>query len=95
MAKQIYYIDINRIKRNTAGSKAKDDIADICKKNGYNRVVLPTFPDKGSKIYKKLWLCIICPINWIKLYFKIPKMRLYFINIQCMVIDILINVYQY
>lgn len=73
MAKQIYYIDINRIKRNTAGSKAKDDIADICKKNGYIRVVLPTFPDKGSKIYKKLWLCIICPINWIKLYFKIPK----------------------
>lgn len=73
MKKNIYYIDINRVKTNTAGSKAKDDIAEICKNEGYKRIVLPTFPENKSKIYKKMWLLFWCPINWLKILFRLPK----------------------
>lgn len=73
MKKEIYYIDINRVKTNTAGSKAKDDIADICNKLGYKRLVIPTFPSKKNKIFKKIWLFFVCPTNWIRISREIPE----------------------
>lgn len=67
MKKEIYYIDINRVKTNTAGSKAKDDIAEVCNSLGYKRLVIPTFPSKKNKIFKKLWLFFVCPANWLRI----------------------------
>lgn len=64
---KVYYIDIAREKRNTAGAKAPDDIAEICKKNGYHRVVMPMYPREKSKVMQKLWLLTVCVYNWWKM----------------------------
>lgn len=63
---EVYYIDIDREKRNTSGAKAPDDIAEICRRNGYHRVVMPVFPKKRPKIVQKLWLLTVCVYHWWK-----------------------------
>ena len=64
----IYYIDQNREKRNTAGAKAPDDIAELCQKRNYKRFVIEPFPANHSKLYQKVWLLTICTQQWIKLF---------------------------
>jgi len=61
---KIYYIDINREKRNTAGAKAPDDIAKLCQENGYERIEVSAFPAKKSRIYQVIWLLFICTFEW-------------------------------
>lgn len=46
---EVYYIDVAREKRNMTGAKVTDDIAEICKRNGDHRVVMPMFPRERSK----------------------------------------------
>ncbi len=67
----IYYIDQNREKRNTAGAKAPDDIAELCAKRNYRRFVIEPFPSNRSKLYQKVWLLTICNRQWRRLYHSI------------------------
>lgn len=67
MAANICYIDLDREKRNTAGAKAPDDIAELCALRGYKRYVVPNFPTGKNKIYQKVWLAMICTGWWAKL----------------------------
>lgn len=67
MSRTIYYIDLEREKRNTAGAKAPDDISKFCMLRGYNRFIIPNFPVEKSKIYKKAWLLFTCTGWWKKL----------------------------
>ena len=45
-------MDLNRVKRNTAGAKAPDDIAELCRRAGYKRLEMPTYPADKNKIYQ-------------------------------------------
>lgn len=67
----VYYIDQNREKRNTAGAKAPDDIAELCAKRNYKRFVIEQFPTNRSKLYQKIWLLVICNQQWRRLYHSI------------------------
>ncbi len=67
MPRTIYYIDFDREKRNTAGAKAPDDIAEICRRAGYTKYTVPAYPKDKNKIYRKLWLLFGCTRWWRKL----------------------------
>lgn len=56
-----YYIDIKRPERNSAGSKAPDDISELCRRRGMRAFPMPSFPKDGNKLYKKLWLLFTVP----------------------------------
>lgn len=61
---KIYYIDLDREKRNTAGAKAPDDIAELCRRGGYHRISMPLYPRDKSKLIQKIWLLTVCTCNW-------------------------------
>ncbi len=68
MKGNIYYISYKRYKRNSAGSKAPDDVDRILRKCGYKRLVMPLYPSTSkNKLYQKLWLLIIGNLSWLKL----------------------------
>lgn len=56
-----YFIDIKRPKRNSAGSKAPDDISELCRRRGMKPFSMPPFPGGRNKLYKKLWLLFTVP----------------------------------
>lgn len=62
----IYYIDEEREKRNTAGAKAPDDIAEICRRAGYERIVLPYMAITKSSPKQKAWIYFTCEKFWRK-----------------------------
>ena len=61
------YIDYDHEKRETAGFKAPDDIAEICRQIGCRRLTLPYFPFRRSKHYKKLWMLTVGLWSWLKM----------------------------
>lgn len=61
---RVFYIDIERKKRNTAGAKAPDDIAEICGSCGYKKLAMPLFPNAKPKPIQKLWLLTVCVYHW-------------------------------
>lgn len=67
MSKNIFFIDLDREKRNTAGAKAPDDVSKICLDRGYKRFVVPNFPFEKGKIGQKIWLLTVCFGWWKKL----------------------------
>lgn len=67
MSQTIYYIDLDRDKRNSAGSKAPDDIAQLCAARGFTRFVVPNFPADKNKVFQKIWLAVMCTRWWNKL----------------------------
>lgn len=69
----IFYIDLNRTKRNTAGAKAPDDIAELCRRAGYKRLEMPVYPANKNKIYQKLWLLTVCVNRWRKVLKVLPR----------------------
>lgn len=50
---KIYYIDLDREKRNTAGAKAPGDIAKLCRRGGYHRISMPLYPRDKLNSYRK------------------------------------------
>lgn len=68
-----YIIFEKKEKRNTAGAKAPSDIYRICKKLGYDEILMPKLPPKKNKVFQKLWLLIVGFSNWMKLLIKIEK----------------------
>ena len=69
----IYYIEVARESRNTAGAKAPRDVAAICKKNGCKEILMPYFPKEKNKIYQKLWLVFVCGYHWLKIMNRVKK----------------------
>lgn len=69
----IFFIDIDREKRNTAGAKAPDDIAYLCLQRGYTRFEMPNFPVEKNKIEKKIWLLTKYVKWWRKLEAALNK----------------------
>lgn len=67
----VFFIDDNRKKRNTAGAKAPDDIAQICEDLGFGRIAIPQFPTGTNWIYQKIWLLLICQYHWNRIRRKI------------------------
>lgn len=72
MGMSIYYIDIKRKSRNTAGAKAPNDIAELCRKFGYRRIAMPAYPQEKPGLYQKLWLLTVCIFYWYKVMTVIP-----------------------
>ncbi len=68
-----YYINEERKKRNTAGAKAPRDISEICEKLGMKRFPMPQFPSDKGTVYQKIWLAIVCPFYWMKLWITVKK----------------------
>ncbi len=68
-----YYVAVNRKKRNTAGSKAPDDINELCRRNGMTRLEMPEFPAQKNKIYKKLWLIGTVPVRLRRICSRLEK----------------------
>lgn len=69
----IYYIDQKKDKRNTAGSKAPDDICAICAQRGYIPFSIGRFPKERNQLYQKIWLLTVCNNQWNKLYKIVNK----------------------
>lgn len=70
---EIYYIDTERKKRNTAGAKAPDDIAELCRRCGYRRIAMPLFPSSKPKLMQKLWLLTVCVYRWLEVMKLLPE----------------------
>ena len=68
-----YCISRKKNKENDAGYKAPSDIVKICKSMGFDIIEWAQFPLNKSSSYKKLWLFIVCNLQWISLYFKTQK----------------------
>lgn len=68
-----YYINIKMEKRKTAGVKAPDDIAQICKNNGMTEFSMPRLPQNKGKLYIKIWLLFVCTAYWRKLKSKVRR----------------------
>ena len=68
-----YFIDIKQEKRKTAGVKAPDDIAQICRDAGMTEFAMPALPQNRSKLYIKVWLFFVCTAYWRRLKKKIQK----------------------
>lgn len=54
-------------KEYTAGIKAPDDIAAICKQEGYELIRWRQFPSARHKLIKKLWLLLFVNLQWMQL----------------------------
>lgn len=65
MSNKIFYIDHYRENTNTAGSKAPDDIAQLCMIKGYQRLEEPKYPVKSNWFRKKIW-CFTTYYFWWK-----------------------------
>ena len=61
------YIDYDREKRETAGPKAPDDIAKICRQIGCRRLRLPYFPFRKNGLYKRIWMLTIGVWSWLQM----------------------------
>ena len=70
MGENIFYVDNNKKKNNTAGAKAPDDIASLCLNAGYTPLIMPTFP--SGYIQKKIWLATRCVFFWWKVLKTLP-----------------------
>lgn len=66
--RKVYYLDQNRERKNTAGAKAPDDIAELCKRRGFIRFTLDSFPGKKNLFYKKIWLATVGVRQWQELF---------------------------
>lgn len=69
----VYYLVYKKEKKNTAGTKAPEDIAAICEKQGYHRIDMPAFPAKKGWLYKKLWLLTVGTFAWMRLAMRVQK----------------------
>ena len=63
----IYYLNYKKDKRNTAGSKAPDDIAQICRDAGFRGIAMPVLPKGKKRWYQVLWLTTVCVAAWRRL----------------------------
>lgn len=69
----VFFIDYEAKKRNTAGSKAPSDVAEICRKEGYLQLSMPLFAGKTGSLYQKLWLLTVGTAAWYKNAYHITK----------------------
>ena len=69
----VYYIYLGRKKGNTAGKKAPDDVARICRHRGYTGVGLPGYPAESHVIFQILWVILVCPLFWACLLVRVKR----------------------
>ena len=72
-SQELYYLQYETYKRNTAGFKAPDDVYQICCKEGFHRITMPAYPHGKSKLRIRLWLLTVGTWNWILFGKKVPK----------------------
>lgn len=81
-----WYIETDRyakIYTKNAGSKAPADIAEIYRKSGMKALIFPLFPKEAkSEVYKKIWLLTKGTFPWIKVFCKVRKGDVIFLNIR-------------
>ena len=68
-----YYIKKNVNDKNTAGSKAPDDINQISEEMGLTALVYPTYPEKLSGILLKLKLLLDGLLFWSQVLYKVKE----------------------
>lgn len=71
--RDLYYLQYDTFRRNTAGYKAPGDVYQICRKEGYHRVTMPAYPHGKSRFYIRRWLLTVGTWNWILFGKKVPK----------------------
>lgn len=64
----VYYIDEQKVRRNTAGAKAPRDISELCRRMGYTGIKTRPFPIDKNALYKKVWLLVVCSEQWHRIY---------------------------
>ncbi len=70
---KIYYLDENLRKNNTAGAKAPDDIAAICKALGFETVTMPMLKHTYNKKIKNFEIIFKYLTFWIILFLRLRK----------------------
>lgn len=70
---QIYYIDENLKKKNTAGKKAPDDVAAICEECGFTRLKMPMLYLTHKKRVKHLEIIMKYSFFWAKVFASVPS----------------------
>ena len=72
-----WYITTNgyaKVHRKNAGSKAPNDIAEICRRLHMSPLIFQPFPrDAESGLYRKLWLLTVGVFPWIKVFWRVHK----------------------
>ena len=73
MGQTVYHFVHQRKKRNTAGSKAPEDVTKICNDLGFRELLMPPFPGDKHPVYKKAWLLTVAVRAWQKACRRIPE----------------------
>ena len=69
---RIYYLHFETKKRNTAGSKAPSDIAEICRRAGFRKLSMPLFHGTTGTLRQKIWLFGVGGFFWCKNALTVP-----------------------
>ena len=70
---QMYYIDENLKKNNTAGAKAPEDIAKICEVMGLRKILMPMLKYTHTKVLKNFEVTSKNILFWVKQFVMLPK----------------------
>ncbi len=70
---QIYHFAYRKKKKNTAGSKAPEDVTKICNNLGFQEIEMPMPPEKKNKIRIKIWLLTTVFRTWNRTYRRITE----------------------
>lgn len=70
---QVYYIDENLKKNNTAGAKAPEDIAKICESIGFSKILMPMLKYTHTRVLKNIEVISKNFLFWLKLFISLPK----------------------
>lgn len=68
-----WYITYDREKKNTAGTKAPDDISSICRRLGYQEISIPRYPKNKSWMFRRIWILYIVQKLWNRYKNIIPE----------------------
>ena len=70
---KVYYLVYRRPKRNSAGSKAPADIAEICRREGFHPLCMPEYSGREGTLFQKLWLLTVAVFRWWRNTRRLPR----------------------
>lgn len=69
----VFYLAFATNSRNSAAVKAPTDVAEICRRLGFQKLSMPLFQGKGPAVSQKLWLLTVAGGAWLKNSARIPR----------------------
>ena len=77
---EIYYLTEKKEYHHDAGSKAPNDIEELCRRRGYLKFETGRFPEGKNRIYRKLWMLIKGNFYWFSLYKRVKEGDIIFVQ---------------